>query len=576
MKISDFDIGHFAKDEYGGIAESGIDGENFLISGQNRTGKTLSLNAILYNLLGSSYTIDLATGRGNKVELGFTDGSKFYRGVPEAVFDTGSDELTASNAKSRFKEHLCSEVSSDISVEDLIKCHFLHTHTNQLPLSTLSKEDRLALIRAVTDLDSQQDLEFHQRAKEQLSEEIGQLTSEASALETDLKDVRNERSSARNQLKKYEKLGDLIEEGKLKEINSKLAEEVSIREDLSEVFREQEGLRQEQRTLKKEKSRWQRYHSAEIVEVIADAVFDFVCPVCEERIDPEKAENRVRQGYCPFCGEKHSLTELKENIGKRIDVSNDRVDEILNRLDEIQERLEGLGEKEAELKSGIPEIEQVDRFVERKLRQNGYQIDGIESKTEEEIKKHRVAVEQAEQQVEQLENRIEVIDNRKRKLTQYRQQASEEIVKLSETSREDISSFESRWEDHYEEVADELSLNIRVSEDGDIVLPGNTGDRYYGEEGDLSDAETQLLNVSFAVTLNEFAREANLTDWNVIVLDEPFTSLDEDGQDSLLEFLNKQEKQFIVTSSDESYQSEFEKQVRLRRETIQATFVRFN
>lgn len=576
MEITGINIGAFAKDEYRGFVDSSIEGDDYLILGDNRTGKSLSLNAILYNLLGHDHTIDLATGRGNEVGITYSNGVEFHRGVPEAKYSDDSDEVTAKDARHKFRQTITDELSNEIEREDLIKAHFLHSHTERLPISDLKKTKLLGLIRSVITQKSQVELERHQRAATEIEAIRGEIKSKFREKEADLSDLRNEVRSARNELENYQHLFDLAQSGELQEIVSKLETEEEVRDQLSEVFQTQEGLRQEKRTLKKEKGRWERYKENEVNEVIAEAVFDFVCPVCEHHIEPEKAENRLKQGYCPFCGEERTLEELKEEIGDRIDTSVDRLDEILDRLDEINNELEELTDKEKQLKDKLPDIQELDSFVERQLRNNGYEVDGLAEEAREFIQENRVDIEESEERIDELESTVQSLRDAKEALSESKQIAKERVKEIKEDGRTHLDDFQAKWAEEYEQAADDLSLDIMITEEGEVVLPGNTDDRTYSQDGDLSDAEIRLLNLTFSVTLNHFAKESELTDWNVIILDEPFSNLDSDGSESLVEYIRGKEIQFIVTSSDEQYSSEFPKQTRLQKSTIQATFHQFN
>ena len=575
MKINDVQIEYFAKDEYSKPTISDLNSGDLLIQGDNRTGKTLTLNALLYNLLGSKHVIDLATGRGNKVEVDYSNGIQFYRGTPEAKFTDGSDEFTAEKARKRFSSQLCNDLGEVVSDSDLIKTHFLHSHSGRLPLARFSKEERLAVVRTVVSSDSQEEIEKHNLAISHIDSLVRRLKAKLSEDQDDRADLKREVNSARRELEKHQNLSEMLSSGRLAEINEKLERERNLRDELSEVYQRMEGLRQERRTLSKEKRQWERYHENEVNEVIARAVYDFVCPVCEHHIEEEKAENRLSGGYCPFCGEKRSLDQLKSEIRGHIDGAQDRLQEIENRTDEIESNLEELESKEEQLEEELPDIQELDSFVERALRENGYEIPGLEQKAEEGIENNKQTVEQGEAELTELHEDIEHLGESLETLDESQESAKDTVRELKDKGREHIEKFEERWSEHYERVADEISLEIRLTREGEVVLPGNTNDRSYDQDGDLSDAEARLLNVSFAVTVNEFARSSDITPWNVIVLDEPFTNLDSEGQDGLLEYLSSQEQQFIVTTSNHSLESKFKNTHRLERNTIQTTFNTF-
>jgi len=126
VRIDDYHENSFSrickKEEYGGVEHTNIEGENLLIQGGNRTGKTLTFNAILYNLLGSRETIELSTGRNNNVSLHFSDGTEFRRGKLGAQFRRGDIEKSEEEAQEALADWLAEEdPSTEVSSSQVIK-----------------------------------------------------------------------------------------------------------------------------------------------------------------------------------------------------------------------------------------------------------------------------------------------------------------------------------------------------------------------------------------------------------------------------------------------------------------------
>lgn len=325
----------------------------------------------------------------------------------------------------------------------------------------------------------------------------------------------------------------------------------------------------------KEEKRWKSYHEEEVVDVIASAVEDFVCPVCADHIEDERAKNRLQQGYCPFCGEKKPVSELKSDIREQIELSDDRLDEIRERQDQIDDRLDVLEQEVSELKAELPNLDELDSFVERRLKENGYEVEEIDKKARDEIEQNSQTIEQGEREINQLKEKIDTLGQHIEGINDSIEVASDAIAEVHLKPAELIEEFQDRWAENYADVADELSLDIRLTNDAEVVLPGNTDDRVLSQEGDFSDAEIRLLNIAFATTINEFATESGITNWNTIVIDEPFTYLDDDSTESLIRYIEESDQQFIVTSSSDGFEPVFDETVRLTRNTIQTTFQRY-
>jgi hypothetical protein len=169
MKLDTLDIREFTQqEEYTNPSAEDIGGQSLLIKGENRSGKTITFNALRYVLLGD--TINVSPGRGSELEVGFTDGSRFYRGLPNMVYETGDGEYEAAEARSKLREKT--------GKKDLIEDFVIHSHIEELPVGRLSASERLNLIRGVTDPDQQSQVRYDSKTVERLEWMEGRLRGE--------------------------------------------------------------------------------------------------------------------------------------------------------------------------------------------------------------------------------------------------------------------------------------------------------------------------------------------------------------------------------------------------------------
>jgi len=576
MRVDEVHVREFAKDEYDGFQHSDVNGENLLICGGNRTGKTLTFNAILYDLLGPTNTIDLSTGRSNRVGLVFSDGTEFHRGLPEARYINDDGELSGEEAQQRLAETLCNDLSSDINYTEAIKIHFLHSHISRMPLGRLSKEDRLNVIRAVVNQESQRSIEELEGEIHSIGEEISELESNLRREKENKREIQNKLSSDRNQLDQYGHLAELIESGRLEEIIRLVESDEELEQRLSELSRRREAIRQQLRSREKQEAQWHRYREKERTALIAEAVNDFVCPACGDRVDEDLAEHRLDRSRCPFCAVKGRGDDLSANVDDKISQSEERLDEIQDDIEQLSAEIEEIDSQMSELRDQRPELDGVDSFVERKLRQNGYELNAVATEVEEELEQYRAEVDSGEEQLTDVEDTIDSIEESLQQRQETLTEKEEDLTELrEETIEAEISEFTARCEEIFNEIAGELALDIRITEDGEVEIPGEGTVRKYDRAGDLSDAESTFLNIAFAISFNRFAREEDITEWNSLVLDEPFSNIDDEGQENLLEFMQEAEEQFICTSSDDTLSSAFPKQGELTRQNIQSSLSRF-
>lgn len=576
MRLDGIHARRFAKEEYGGFEHTNIDGDNLLIQGGNRTGKTLTFNAILYNLLGPRETIDLSTGRGNEVRLEFNNRISFQRGESGSHFVENGDEIDGEEARETLAARLVTSSSEEIDRSEVIKNHFIHSHIRRMPLGRLNKEDRLAHIRTVVDRETQEEIEDSESKIENIEESLSENKESLRRRKEDRNELTQAISSAENQLEKYQQLQSLIDSGELQEIIDLLQENTELKSKLSELSREEEFLRQKKRSKQKERSKWERYRESERNSLIAEAVNDFVCPACADRVEPELAETRLSRSRCPFCAVEDRADQLETDVEDKISRSEEELEELSEELADIEARLDEIADEIEDVREAQPELEDINGPIETVIRQNEYDYDAIVEEVEEEIERYTSAIEGGEdnrlETVEQIEKLEETIENQEEELENER----DRLQRLRQESLEaEVNRFAEDWDDTFQSIAGDIALDIQITEGGEVEIPGQEDIRYYDRAGDLSDAEVTFLNISFSVTYSRFARDSGITPWSTIVIDEPFANLDEQATESLLDYMEQSEEQYICTSSNEALLERFPKSGKLTRQSIQSSLTRF-
>ncbi|MXR52393.1 hypothetical protein GRX03_12360 [Halovenus sp. WSH3] len=564
MKIDSVDIEKFANGEHRGKTVENITGGSLLFQGGSRTGKTLTFNAILYNLLGASNTIDLATGRQNEVELGFTDGTRFFRGNPEAEYEDGEETVTGKEASDTFREK--------IGDTPLISSHFVHSHLGKMPLDKLSRNKRISLIRTVTNEDLRQRIERFERAEDQLEQLVVETRDEKRRVSEDLQEVERTIDDLESQQEKYENIQEKISTGELQEISEQLQRNQELEKKLDQLFREKEGIRKRLRKLHRKKGKQENYDS-EVKEIIAEAVNDFVCPTCDRRITTEKAKNRIDTGNCPYCGRKHSLKELRNSIEEQIERSDDLIEDLEAEIEELRDQRQEVTDDIEQLREEQPEIGELDGFIKRRLDNHSHDIEAVQRHTQDELENISESLSESRAKQEELSERKERAEERLEAYSDALESASGMVDELTEESLEaGIQEFSDAWEEAYNEMNSNLELEIDINEEGRIQFPGRNNLREYDRGGNLSGSELHLLNISFVSTLSQFATENEVIDWDTIVLDEPFSNLqEEENKEAALEYLTGLDKQLIATTSDDSLEAWFENVEVLEREPLQTT-----
>lgn len=567
MKLESIDIREFSQqEEYTTPEKDDINGQSLLVKGENRSGKTLTFNALRYILIGD--TVNVSPGRGSELEVEFTNGGRFYRGLPNMFYETDEGELEATEARKQLRE--------DTGPKSLLEAYFLHSHIEELPLENLSGSERLDLIRSVTDPDQQSLIQFHSKAAEHLDWMEGEEQDKSRKLNEAIDDLQKKVRSFESQERKAEKIVTMGKSDQLAEIQRVLSEHQELDEELQKLFKRKDGIRKQLDQKRNRRDQFRTYEK-EVDELIAEAVNDFVCPTCDTSVTSQKAKNRLDNNQCPFCGRRTSIADLREELRQKQEESEGMADEIQEEIDELKEEREEVQHEIERIKAEMPSLEELDADAKRRLNTHDQDVEAVVEEAEEELEDVRAKLDSRSTQLEDLEVEAEAVEERIERLEEAKEFARARAAELRQESHADsVGDFAEKWTESFETVVPSIGQQIGVGEEGEIFLPGTPSDRPYSSD-DLSDSERQLLNLSFAITLNKFADD-EVAALDTIVLDEPFNQLDDTSTEEVLDYvLTDDERQYIFTSSNRSvWDSVPEAQVlELERGSIQSELTDF-
>lgn len=554
MRIQGFTIEHFANPEYtrhGGHSLNDVSGGDILVQGENQSGKTHTFNALLYGLLGE--TIALQTGHGNSVELRLSDDFKIFRGEAGRMVYDGEQEYGPEEAEE--------VIQGAVGPRDLIHSHFLHSRISELPLEILLPRFRIDRVLAassddlgarITDLSEQ--IELYQEDIERKEAELDSLQDEKKLRKRQLSDIES-------QLEKWSTVEELAETGRLQEISEVLQQDPVLESRIGELNSRKRGLITDIRAKQNEQRRAKDLEE-ETREIIVKAVEEFICPVCEERVNRSRAQDRLDSKKCPFCDQRTDIRGTVDHLEAEKDRSGGKLEEINQEISELREERDEVDSQIQSLKEERPEISRLNSIAIDKLKDFDHDIDEIHEKAVEERIKTEEELENYSHKIQQLEDQIQTVQEELSEVKQEKEEAEQTVDQLEdEDVSTRISDFEELWNQHYQEVAPQIARDFSLHRNGQIILEGEEEerDREYDRRGDLADAEIVLLNISFVTALNETALKRGSVNWETIVLDEPFTRLDMGLKSDALKHVNNLDTQIILTSSDEYVWSEFDK-----------------
>jgi len=551
MKVQGFRIERFARPELtsgGPIELQGVADQDVLIRGENQSGKTHTFNALLYSLLGE--TIALQRGHGNAVELQLGNDLEIFRGEAGKRVRSQSQEFGPDEAED--------VISDRVGSRDLIHTHFLHSRLSELPLERLPQPKRVSrVLDATSDNLSDRIIELEEHVEE-LQAEIERKKAERNSKERDRRRRQRQVSDIRSQLEKWSTVENLAESGRLAEISEALQRDPELEQQIDELTSEKRSLITDIREKQNERTR-ARELEEETREIIIKALEEFICPVCEERVNRGEADSRLDNQKCPFCNQPTDVEETFRHLETEKQKSEGQLEEIDRDLEELRERKDEVEAQIQSLKKERPEIADLNSYAVNQLRDFDHDIASIHTKAKQKRAEAEKALEEYSEKIENIEDDIEeLIED----ISDLEEEQESKQARIDQLENEDVSTklsdFEETWNHHYQQITPQIAEDIHLQRNGEIILVNEDGRRReYDRRGDLADAEVALLNVSFVISLNQIALDRGSIDWETIVLDEPFARLDRGLKEDAIDYLRSLDTQFILTSSDEYVWQEF-------------------
>jgi len=559
MKIETINVANYSRnDEYPGV-ETRPDGETHLLYGPNVTGKTKTFLALSHAVLGSQ--MDTRPGKGSSVGVGFTDGSHLHRGSPKNTFETDRHDSKSENVESRMNEVL--------GRRPILQTYFLHSNTSELPLSRLGVDTVLDIVRSVTVPGVQDEIAEKRREMGQREDERNTVVSEQQEVDGEIEEVDSEIDSIEAERDAAENVVRLGNTGELETIRDALEEQDTAAAELDSLLAERDEVEEELQDVKSSREELQEDLHEPLSQLKSTVAEDEHCPVCEENVPRSTVDDRVDANQCPLCGLENSIEgylgrfeNLKQAAESQIDGTNERVGRLNEQLDELDEEIEAV-------RSDQPDLSEFDTAVRKRLEAHDRELSAVIDAARDDRDAAVDRLDQRRQQRQELSTRREELEDRRERLGNEIERLRDEISELEGEARDGISEFTETWHDLLEEMTETIRRGLDITSGGGIQV-GGSSPRDYGPE-DLSTSERHVLNLAFAVAVNETV-DSDRAALDTIVIDEPFTHFDEDVREEVLSFvLNDDDRQYILTSADPFVSDEVSdpRQQRLERTDVQ-------
>lgn len=585
MKIDSIEINSFSREEYTANQtpeKKGLDGESLLIKGPNKSGKSLTFAAIAHVILDGESPLDVAIGRGNDVTVGFTDKSKMYRGPPRRQYVVMEEDNGEHVEKLYPKDEADEKLRANIGAVDIAKNHFLPSETHLLPLERVSGSDRTDVVQSAINRSAKLELE---KKKAELKE----LRKKKTRLKDSLQPLSKDKSRRSNQVGQHESqksdwgtIVELSESGRLREIQDRLNEKSEIQDQLNQLSKRERGLSRKITSKEKEIKALQRYQNS-VEDIIAEAITEFVCPVCDGKVDTDTAKRRMSNGDCPFCDEERPAAQVKQSVREQKIETKGRPGKLSTEIAEHKTERSEVQSKLADLEKDLPVISELNTLAVNELEKTD-SVEELEEKATVELEKVSEKLEEYREYLARIESEIEEVESQVKRIEERQEKVENRMQELKDRSFEDkFSTFQDTLNHHFSNIGGEVgeASAIRLDEESGKItlLSEDLEPRKYHRRSELSGSEIQLLNISFVLALNDHATESGALNWEVLLLDEPFSDLDNEITGAALDYLLELPQQIILTSSHDEVTSWFSTHNTLqlsRSETAQVQLTQFD
>jgi DNA repair exonuclease SbcCD ATPase subunit len=541
MKIDTIQVNEFStQEEYPGVTTE-PNGETRLLYGPNVSGKTVTFSAIAHATVHDAMGFN--PGAGSSIDVQFTDGTHLHRGYPETTFETGGHDTESENVQTRMDQVL--------GPRPILEAYFVHSDHEKLPLTAFDTERTLDLVRSVTVPDVQGKISTlrekqHERERE-LTTVRGKREETESRIEShnaEIEEIDSERETA-------EKIVRLGNTGQLEQIGDALDRRDEVAAELEELFAKREEVESKLREVS-ERHEDIKNALADPGSQVLDAVSDETCPVCEQTVPEASASERLEEGECPLCGLDRSINSYRDQFVQEKQDAHGQIDDVREQKEELEARLEELDTEIEETRSERPELSEFDAETMRRLEEHDRELAAVVAAARKERDNAKKRLDRKRNERDRTEERREEYQRREKEIGDKIRDLKTKISKRQKEARDGVEAFTQIWRNVLEEMSGTIRREIEIRSEDGVVAGGDPERVYNREKNNLSQAEEQLLNLSFVVAVNE-AVDSDRAAFDTLFLDEPLARFDETVRDEVLGFiLNDDTRQYIFTSSDEA------------------------
>lgn len=560
FKIERIRINKFHAYEYKGIIKE-IKGKSLFVYGTNNTGKSTSLDAIIYSIFGLDFidrNLTIADTevvlKNNEIELII---NRKYKSIPRMIIrqKTGETPEIVDGDNDVYKNLIkyLNIPESTSHAKKLIYALTIPQSDNESLLRKYPKKDLdliissyssgLAPINRIREIEN--DIEIKNKEIEKIKLKKLEIEQEIKEYENEIRRNEHHLSDEKHFIQQYES-GELFKTIEILKVNK------DISTQLSALTAKRTGYYDKKYKLYSEITKNKQFYKKELIDAIKETLSVLVCPVCEDELDTSKIEKRKERGTCPFCGSNHNPENIYKTIEDQINFSNEKLIDLEKEAKNVAKNIKEIEKLIVELNNKIS-ISKTN-FILTRIKNLSREV--VTEKYEE-VKENKIKYENSliEIQKKNSENKIyiENLDDEILKNSEYITKLEEESTDLKiNKTKEGIKKFNEELNKIYSQLI--TPHEYRLEFDGKLYLYKNSIKKDCSDKNALGYSERKLIDFALWITFIKLNNNLNL---KFALSDDIFENIDNQEikwKDNLLSILNniKNESQIVLFSIDKN------------------------
>lgn len=570
FRIKEIEITNFGSAEYPEF-NSRLHGDSLFIHGTNNTGKSTTLDGIIYAIFGYRF-IDRSANPTDEAKITLSDGEtevvierKYNQKDTLSIRKPGEGTETVTGHEEILDRLVrILDLPSDHSKAKLVvRALILPQRTEDAPLRSFTKAELESTILTFSSgieiseriQELEEEIEFHNK-------EIEELTYQKNNLQEEIGDDKIVVQRNKNRVADLKEFVSAYRSGELFELRDIFEKEGEIKQELEELTSERTAAYDVLIKTRRKIGELQRYHNRAVIESAKETLFVLTCPVCSTNADTDKVESRKTVGQCPFCGKEEYSGELYKTLEDRIEYADTEVENLREEATTLEEKLEELDQAIEEVKKKDQRLEIANPVVVRALRDAD-----DEEQLEESYQEHKDEYLQLRQAVQEKKDSIKASEKVVEDILESINEHEAEVKNLEEqrkdieeeVNQKNIRQFNEILDSVYKGLVEPLDHTLYY-EDGELLLETGNAIKECTDKHTLGFSQRRIVDAALWLTFLRLNREDAITALDFALFDDIYENIDNNHigwKENLIEALNTliEDVQLVTCSIDRELNS---------------------